>query len=131
SERYDGFGLLVSALVINKYRAKLIFSLHVIPVANSMAFDLKDSKSFAHVEEEINANFEVPFVTKPNSEGSTLGLTIVNDKSQIFEALKNAKKSDNTAIVEQFIEGIELTVPVKGKKGNEKTHPMIQINTQK
>src|SRR5699024_10247794 len=102
-------------------------SLHDIPVANSMAFDLKDSNSFAHVEEEINANFEVPFVIKPNSEGSTLGLTIVNDTSQVFEALKNAKKSDNTAIVEQFIEGIELTVPVKGKKGNEMALPIIEI----
>src|SRR5699024_12636395 len=62
-----------------------------------------------------------------NSEGSTLGLTIVNDTNQIFEALKNAKKSDNTAIVEQFIEGIELTVPVKGKKGNEMALPIIEI----
>lgn len=124
---YVGSGVLASALAMDKYKAKQIFSLHDIPVANSMAFDLKDSNSFAHVEEEINANFEVPFVIKPNSEGSTLGLTIVNDTNQIFEALKNAKKSDNTAIVEQFIEGIELTVPVKGKKGNEMALPIIEI----
>src|SRR5699024_12270914 len=70
---------------------------------------------------------EVPFVIKPNSEGSTLGLTIINDPSQIIEALKNAKKSDNTAIVEQFIEGVELTVPVKGKKGKEMALPIIEI----
>src|SRR5690625_8047408 len=106
---YVGSGVLASALAMDKYKAKQIFSLHDIPVANSMAFDLKDSNSFAHVEEEINANFEVPFVIKPNSEGSTLGLTIVNDKSQIFEALKNAKKSDKTASVEKLMKVINLT----------------------
>src|SRR5690625_7236618 len=100
---YVGTGELASALAKDKYKAKQIFSLHDIPVANSMAFDLKDSKSFAHIEEEINANFEVPFVIKPNSEGSTLGLTIVNDTNQIFDALKYAKKSDKTAIIEIII----------------------------
>src|SRR5699024_4218312 len=124
---YVGSGVLASDLAMDKYKAKQIFSLHDIPVANSMAFDLKDSNSFAHVEEEINANFEVPFVIKPNSEGSTLGLTIVNDKSQICEALKNAKKSDNTATGEQSIECIEVTVPVKGKKSNEMAPPIIEI----
>src|SRR5690625_3902893 len=115
---------------MDKYKAKQIFSLHEISVANSMAADIKDTNSIEHVEEEINANFEVPFVIKTISEGTTLGLTIVNDKRQIFEALKNAKKSDNTAIVEQFIEGIELTVPVKGKKGNEMALPIIEIITK-
>src|SRR5699024_8950050 len=127
SIRYVGSGVLASALAMDKYKAKQIFSLHDITVANSISFDLKYSKSFSHVEQEINANFEVHSVIKPNRAGSTLELTIVNDKRQIFEALKNTKKSDNTAIVEQFIEGIELTVPVKGKKGNEMALPIIEI----
>src|SRR5699024_12103173 len=94
---------------------------------NIIKYNIKYSNSYEQEEKKINNNFEVPFFIKPNSEGSTLELKIVNDKSQIFEALKNAKKSDNTAIVEQFIEGIELTVPVKGKKGNEMALPIIEI----
>src|SRR5699024_4261774 len=104
-----------------------IFSLHDLPVANNMALGLKYSKSFAHIEEEINANFEVPFVIMPNSEGSTLGLTIVDDTKQIFEALKNAKKSNNKDIAEQLKDGIQLTVPVKSKKGNEMALNIIEI----
>src|SRR5699024_4776563 len=69
----------------------------------------------------------VPIVIKPNSEGSTLGLTIINDKNQIKEALLNAKESDDFAIVEQSIEGTELTVPVKGKVGAETALPIIEI----
>src|SRR5699024_11880919 len=51
---YVGSGVLASALAMDKYKAKQILSLHDIPVANSMAFGLKDSNSFVHVEEEIN-----------------------------------------------------------------------------
>lgn len=124
---YLGSGVLASALAMDKSKAKQIFGLHGIPIAKSTAYNLKETEGLQKVEDSIHANFDVPFVIKPNSEGSTLGLTIINDKNQIKEALLNAKESDDFAIVEQFIEGTELTVPVKGKMGAETTLPIIEI----
>ncbi len=124
---YVGSGVLASALAMDKSKAKQIFGLHDIPIAKSIAYNLKEDEGLKTTEDAIRANFEVPFVIKPNSEGSTLGLTIINDEKQIEEALINAEKSDDFAIVEQFIEGIELTVPVKGKMGAETALPIIEI----
>ncbi|HLQ84297.1 MAG TPA: D-alanine--D-alanine ligase [Pseudogracilibacillus sp.] len=124
---YVGSGVLASALAMDKSKAKQIFGLHGIPVAKSQVYNLKNETDLQVTQESIEANFEVPFVIKPNSEGSTLGLTIVNDYAQIKEALKIAQQSDDYAIVEQFIDGIELTVPVKGKVGQEIALPIIEI----
>ncbi len=124
---YVGSGVLASALAMDKSKAKQIFGLHDIPIAKSDVYSLQDETAIKEAEKSIKANFEIPFVIKPNSEGSTLGLTIVNDENQITDALLNAQKSDDHAIVEQFIAGIELTVPVKGKIGEEVALPIIEI----
>lgn len=124
---YVGSGVLASALAMDKSKAKQIFSLHDIPIAKSNLYNLKNGADLEQVEESIKADFKIPFVIKPNSEGSTLGLTIINDKKQIKAALENARNSDDFAIVEQFVEGIELTVPVKGKVGAETALPIIEI----
>src|SRR5699024_3214949 len=77
--------------------------------------------------DEINATFTPPFVIKPNREGSTLGLTIVNNIHQIEQAINDAIQSDSYILVEQFIKGKELTVPIMGKMGNETALPIIEI----
>lgn len=124
---YVGSGVLASALAMDKSKAKQIFGLHGIPIAKSNVYSVKDEQNLNKVEQLIQQEFEIPFVIKPNSEGSTLGLTIINDENQIKEALINASKSDDYAIVEQFIDGIELTVPIKGKVGEETALPIIEI----
>ncbi len=124
---YVGSGVLASALAMDKSKAKQIFGLHGIPIAKSNVYSVKDEQNLNKVEQLIQEEFEIPFVIKPNSEGSTLGLTIINDEKEIKEALINASKSDDYAIVEQFIEGIELTVPIKGKIGEETALPIIEI----
>lgn len=124
---YVGSGVLASALAMDKSKAKQIFGLHDIPIAKSNVYSLKDTAAIEAAETSIKSNFEVPFVIKPNSEGSTLGLTIIKDEKQIREALINAQKSDDYAIIEQFVDGIELTVPVKGKIGEEVALPIIEI----
>jgi len=61
-------------------------------------------------------NSEFPLVIKPNDQGSTVGLTIVHDESELGPALNLAFNYSSSVMVEQFIEGRELTVTlIEGK----------------
>ena len=61
-------------------------------------------------------NYELPVVIKPARQGSAIGITIVRKKTQLKKAIKNALKYDDEAIVEEYIEGTEITVPILGDK---------------
>ena len=67
--------------------------------------------------------FGLPAVVKPAREGSSIGVRIVRDGSEIPAAVKGARQSDRTVLVEQYIPGRELTVGVLG----EKALPAIEI----
>ena len=60
----------------------------------------------------IPEGMELPLIVKPNSEGSTFGLTLVETPDQWQEALALALKHDKIALVEEYIEGIEATVGI-------------------
>ncbi|MBR3120757.1 D-alanine--D-alanine ligase [Oceanobacillus profundus] len=124
---YVGSGVLASALAMDKAKAKQIFNMNHIPQAKSEVYRLSKSNQVEQIGNEIKTAFTPPFVIKPNKEGSTLGLTIVTDTSQIEEALTNAQASDDAILVEEFIAGRELTVAVMGAGGNEFALPIIEI----
>ena len=67
-------------------------------------------------EEDITSLYK-SFVVKPAREGSSLGVSLVHPgKGSLEEAMKEAVKYDNTLIVEAYIEGEEITVPILDKK---------------
>ncbi|NPA57680.1 MAG: D-alanine--D-alanine ligase [Aquificae bacterium] len=51
-----------------------------------------------------------PAVVKPNSEGSSIGVFIVNSPAELEKALSEAFQYDKTVLVEEFIDGREITV---------------------
>ncbi len=64
------------------------------------------------VSDQIPAGMELPLIVKPNSEGSTFGLTLVEDEKDWKIALETALKYDKTVLVEEYIEGVEATVGI-------------------
>lgn len=124
---YVGSGVLASSLAMDKNKAKELFQQAGIPVAKGERYRITDQTDIQLLADEITAQFSVPFVIKPNREGSTLGLTIVQETSQVPKALEMAIQSDEYVLVEQFIDGKELTVPVMGKWREEEALPIIEI----
>ncbi|WP_099158383.1 D-alanine--D-alanine ligase [Virgibacillus ndiopensis] len=124
---YVGSGVLASALAMDKDKAKQIFQTNNIPVAKSHVYSITQHTNINEIVRAIETSFDTPFVIKPNREGSTLGLTIVKEKQEIELALKNALVSDDTILVEDFIDGREVTVPVLGSIGKETALPVIEI----
>ncbi|ARI77226.1 D-alanine--D-alanine ligase [Halobacillus mangrovi] len=124
---YVGSGVLASALAMDKAKSKQIFSSNGIQTANSKTYDVSNSDWHKGIQEDVKKSFSLPFVIKPNQEGSTLGLTIVKEENQIAEAIKTAAKSDSIILVEDYVGGREVTVPVVGHKGSERALPVIEI----
>lgn len=60
----------------------------------------------------IPEGMELPLIVKPNSEGSTFGLTLVETADQWKAAVRMALDYDKTVLVEEYIKGIEATVGI-------------------
>lgn len=62
--------------------------------------------------EQIPDGLALPLIVKPNSEGSTFGLTLVEKEDDWKNAVKTALKYDKTVLVEEYVEGVEATVGI-------------------
>jgi D-alanine-D-alanine ligase len=114
--KYTGSGVTSSAMAMDKDISKILFTHYEIPTPNWFMVD-KGSYSLNHVDEKIKAYFEYPVVIKPNDEGSTVGLSIVQpdvEDIQLSNAIELAFKYSDRIMVEQYISGRELTVTILG-----------------
>ena len=87
-----------------------------VEIKNAGTSDLKTSP-FLSVEDDISPLKE-SFVVKPAREGSSFGITIVHPggDTSLEDAMKEAIKYDDTLLVEAFVEGEEITVPILGEE---------------
>ncbi len=105
---YSGSGVLASALAMNKIYSKKIFESENIPTPKWQII--------TSVSRLPSTVYRLPVVIKPSKQGSAIGITIVRKKSQLKKALKKALKYDAQAIIEEYIDGKEITVPILGDK---------------
>lgn len=110
---YTGSGVLASSLAMDKAAAKKIFAYHRVPTPG---FELLYSV-------QGTAGLKPPFVVKPSTQGSAIGVSIVRRKKDFPAALKQALSLSKAALVEKFIDGRELTVAVL----NSSPLPIIEI----
>ncbi|MCP8616724.1 D-alanine--D-alanine ligase family protein [Salirhabdus salicampi] len=122
---YVGSGVLASALAMDKSKAKQIFDYNGIPTAKSRTYAKYENDGT--LREQVLQHFTPPFVIKPNQEGSTLGLTIVQNEDDIGKAIAEGFQHDDEIIVEDYVKGREVTVAVWGEKGKEEALPIIEI----
>ena len=117
---YTGSGVLASALAMNKVASKRLFSYHGIPVPRYTIFR-KDGWTLPG--ETPLEKLSYPLVVKPAAEGSTIGVSIVKGEEELDGALEEAYRYGDTVLVEEFIEGREITVGILG----EEPLPVIEI----
>ena len=71
----------------------------------------------------------MPVVVKASSQGSSIGVVIVEKAEELEAALSEAIKYDREVLVEEFIKGRELTVAVWGNEEKQEALPIIEITT--
>lgn len=107
---YTGCGVMVSALTMDKMRTKMLWKAFGLPVAD-MEIVTKNNVSElnpAAVVEKLG----LPLMVKPSLEGSSVGLTKVKAVEDLKSAVDFALKFDETVLIEEWLAGDELTVPV-------------------
>nr|MCS5652515.1 ATP-grasp domain-containing protein [Candidatus Neomarinimicrobiota bacterium] len=102
-----------SELCMDKSRSKA--------VARNLGVKTADWELLHHVYETYSIG--LPFVVKPNTQGSTVGLTVVHNKNEIKPAIKDAFVHGKSVMIEKYINGRELTVTVLGGKA----YPIVEI----
>jgi len=122
---YVGSGVLASALAMNKAKSKRIFEYYGIRVAKDLIVNQKNDVTLETTK--IDTQFTYPIVVKPNQEGSTIGLSIVNSKEDLEQAIKNALSFDSEVLIEEYIDGTEVTVAILEADDHIEALPIIEI----
>ncbi len=124
---YTASGVLASALAMNKVMSKKIYQAEGIPTpAGVVLRGREEAEAYLRGFRSGTAAVQCPAVVKPSEQGSTIGITIVQNPADMPAALETALAFDQEVLVEEFIEGIEITGPVLGNSRPE-CLPLVEI----
>lgn len=105
---FTGSGVEASNLCMNKANTKDVWLKHELPLSPSIV---------ATQGKPINPiDFPLPWAIKPTLEGSSIGITKVENKSELKMALELAWQYNDEALIEHWIEGDEYTVAILGNQ---------------
>lgn len=115
---YTGSGVLGSALGMDKYRCKLLWQGMGLPTP---AF------AMIHAESDLETVAEIgfPMMIKPAHEGSSIGMSRVDNQDQLYSAWQAATRYDHAVLAESWIEGSEYTASIM----RDQPLPLIKLET--
>ena len=105
---FTGSGVEASNLCMNKAHTKDIWLKHELLLSPSIV--ATQGKPIDPID------FPLPWAIKPTLEGSSIGITKVENKSELNMALELAWKYNDEALIEHWIEGDEYTVAILGNQ---------------
>jgi len=115
---FTGSGVLGSALGMDKYRCKLVWQGAGLPTPDFILL-----RSATDLPRAAELGF--PLMVKPAHEGSSIGMTRVEDANQLLSAWEQASHYDDLVIAERWITGPEFTCAVLGQEAL----PLIRLET--
>lgn len=118
---YTGSGILASSLAIDKVATKKMLIFHGVPTPHFRVVQEHDAW-----RDNPGDGDRFPLVVKPALEGSTLGISLVRNRGELIAGLEEAFNFAAVALIEEYIDGMEITVSVV----NGEVLPIIQIAPQ-
>ncbi len=112
---YTGAGAASSRVAFDKNLAKAAFLEHHVPTPRAEIVDVSAGPRLP--------SFAAPFVVKPPREGSSVGVHIVREQADAAAAMADAARHSSDLLVEEFIQGRELTVGIL----NDTALPVVHI----
>ncbi|MDR2651042.1 MAG: D-alanine--D-alanine ligase [Prevotellaceae bacterium] len=123
---YSTCDVLTSALSFNKFACKSYLATAGICMPKGIQI-LKGEKIDA---DDIVRNLGLPVFVKPNEGGSSFGISKVKSANDLQSAVDKAFKEDKSVIIEEFIEGLELTCGMMKTADKELLFPITEIVSQ-
>jgi D-alanine-D-alanine ligase len=101
---YTGSNHIASAVAMDKDLSKRLFRSADVPTADWIMAPTDAA--------EVERTLGWPVVVKPSKQGSTVGLSVVRESSELEGAIQVAQRFDDEVMVEKFIAGREFTVAI-------------------
>lgn len=130
---YTGPGVLANALAWDKATSKRLFVREGIPTPQWITLTadaFKQMGAATALDRVTKAVGDFPLTVKPAEQGSALGLARVESAEELPEALLAALSYGDKAIVERWIEGVELAVSVLEEDGAARVLPPVEIEAK-
>lgn len=125
---FTSTGSISSALTFNKaFCNQVVKNTELVNIANSAHL----FRGVEYQEENLLNKISLPCFVKPNQGGSSVGMSKVKESNELMSAIDKAFKEDSEVIVEEFIEGRELTIGVFKYKKEILTFPITEIISKK
>jgi D-alanine-D-alanine ligase len=124
---YTTCNAATSAITFNKRYTVAVAAFAGINVSHSVHLFKHDNPD----AEELGKRVKMPVFVKPNNGGSSIGMSKVNKKEDLKDALTKAFREDDQVLVEEFITGREFTVGVFRSKGEIVVLPITEVKTTK
>lgn len=127
---YTGPGVTCSAICMDKVVTKRVLENAGLPTA---PFTVRSKDSCVNLErlsEELITEIGLPMVLKSPCQGSSIGVVIARTEQEVIPAIKEVFRYGDYLLVEKYIDGIEVTLPILGNEDLQ-VLPIIEITSER
>lgn len=127
--KYVGCNVLGSAIAMDKIMSKKIADSNGVPITDYISVS-KEKYDISKIKQDVLAKLGYPVIVKPSKEGSSFGVSKVQDESTLKEKIEYAFLYDNEILIENYIDDrIEVECAVLEINGNIYISTPGQINS--
>lgn len=124
---YVGSGPLASALGMDKVESRRAFQGKGLPIPDWRLVIAERGEGVASQVEELG----YPLIVKPRREGSSVGVHLVRNRTELEEVARQVAATYGEFLVERFIPGREITAAVLERDGKPNPLPLVEVKPQR
>ena len=124
---YSTSGVLVEAMTFDKFVLNQYLRSYGVSVADSLL--IRQGYEQLVSDDEIEQRIGMPSFVKPAADGSSFGVSKVKNKDQLAPAIRKAMLESSEIMVEQFLEGTEISIGVYKTREKSVVLPATEVVT--
>ena len=124
---YNCSNYFSSSITFDKYVCNNYLKNHKINCPDSLILNKSEKVSFTDIRKKV----KYPSIVKPNNYGSSFGISKINHETDFNKAINKAFDYNNKIIIEEFIDGREITCGLVQRKKNLIKLPLTEIKTKR
>ena len=124
---YSTSGVLVEAMTFDKFVLNQYLRSYGVSVAESLLI----RRGYEHLvsDDDIMSRVGMPCFVKPANDGSSFGVSKVKNIDQLAPAVRKAMMESDEVMVEQFLDGVEITVGCYKTREKSVVFPITEVVT--
>jgi len=123
---YTGSGVLSSSMSMNKVISRRMFEYAGLKIPKGIDFNVWGwQKKASQIKSDVKTKVGYPCILKPVELGSSVGISIIRSEEDFDTGLQKVFEHSNDVLVEEYIDGKELTCAVLGAINGEEPIPLV------